>query len=89
MRFVIKIAILGLALVGAQRLYTQLRPGVDRLRGRVGTEVGGALDTVKSAASDVGQDLKIAAMQVQDDVAASVRDLGDLVEDRDTSSQVG
>ena len=77
MRFMIKLTILGLAAYGAERLYAQLRPRVDELRGRADTELSGAVDAIKTAADDVRQDVKVAAMQVQEDVVRPARDLKD------------
>lgn len=81
MRFLIKLAILGLAAFGAQRVYVELRPRVDELRGRTGSDLRDAVDTVKSAAENVRQDVTIAAMQVHDDVTAPAQELKDAAQD--------
>lgn len=81
MRVLIKLAILGLAAFGAQRLYKELRPRVDELRGRTGSDLRDVVGTVKSAAENVRQDVTIAAMQVRDDVAGTAEDLKDTAQD--------
>src|ERR1700712_3611890 len=73
MKFLIRLAVLALAAVGAKALYDQFAPKATELRGPAGDVLG----TAKSAARDVTQHAKDAAAEVADDArqrAADVRD---------------
>jgi hypothetical protein len=73
MRFLIRLAVLGLAAVGAKALYDRFAPKAAELK----EPVAGVLDTAKDAARDVSAHAKDAAAQVADDAkqrAAEVKD---------------
>ncbi len=74
MRWMFRLVILGLAAVGAQRLYELARPRVEEMRGQAGSRLHEVADTAKSAAEDVRQDLKSASQQVKDDLAPPVEE---------------
>jgi hypothetical protein len=69
MRWIIRLGILALAAVGAQRVYELLRPRVEEFRGQAGSRLHEVADTARVAADDVRSDLKVATEQVKDDLA--------------------
>ena len=73
MRWIIRLGILALAAVGAQRVYELLRPRVDEFRGQAGSRLHEVADTARVAADDVRSDLKVASDQVKDDLAPPVQ----------------
>jgi hypothetical protein len=72
MRWIIRLGILALAAVGAQRVYELLRPRVDEFRGQAGSRLHEVADTARAAADNVRSDLKVASDQVKDDLAPPV-----------------
>jgi uncharacterized protein YjbJ (UPF0337 family) len=73
MRFLIRLAVLALAAVGAKALYDRFAPKAAELR----EPVSGVIDTAKGAARDVSGHAKDAASEVVDDAkqrAAEVKD---------------
>jgi hypothetical protein len=72
MRWIIRLGILALAAVGAQRVYELVRPRIDEFRGEAGSRFQEVADTARVAADDVRQDLKAATEQVKDDLAPPV-----------------
>ena len=73
MRFLLRLGVLALAVVGAKSLYDRFAPKAVELRG----PAGDVLDTAKSAARDVTQHARDAAAGVADDArhrAEEVRD---------------
>jgi hypothetical protein len=73
MRFIIRLGVLALAVVGAKALYDQFAPKAAELRG----PAGDVLDSAKSAARDVTQNAKDAAAQVADDARQRAGDVRD------------
>ena len=69
MRWIIRLGILALAAVGAQRVYELLRPRVDEFRGQAGSRLHEVADTARVAANDGRSDLKVASDPVKDDLA--------------------
>ncbi len=74
MRRIVKLGVLALAVVGAQRVYELLRPRVEALRGEAGSRLHEVADTARVAADDVRQDLKAATEQVKDDLVPPVEE---------------
>jgi hypothetical protein len=73
MRFLFRLAVLGLAAVGAKSLYDRFAPKAAELK----QPMSGVLDTAKEAARDVSGHAKEAASQVVDDAkqrAGEVKD---------------
>ena len=80
MRFLLRLGVLALAVVGAKALYDQFAPKAAELRG----PAGDVLDSAKTAARDVTQHAKVAAAEVADDArqrAGDVRDQASTVVD--------
>jgi len=73
MRFLLRLGVLALAVVGAKALYDQFAPKAAELRG----PAGDVLDTAKSAAIDVTQHAKDAAAEVADDARQKANDIRD------------
>ena len=71
MRFLIRLAVLGLAAVGAKSLYDRFAPKAADLK----EPVAGVLDTAKEAARDVSAHAKDAAAQVADDAKQRAADV--------------
>jgi hypothetical protein len=81
MRRLVKLGILALAVLGAQRVYELLRPRVEALRGEAGSRLHEVADTARVAASDVRKDLKVATDQVKDDLIPPVEEAETAVAD--------
>ena len=73
MRFLFRLGVLALAVVGAKALYDQFAPKAAELRGPAGDVLG----TAKSAARDVTQHAKDAAAEVADDARQKASDVKD------------
>ncbi len=73
MRFLLRLGVLALAVVGAKALYDQFAPKAAELRG----PAGDVLDSAKSAARDVTQHAKDAAAEVTDDARQRAGDVRD------------
>jgi hypothetical protein len=73
MRFITKLVILGLAAIGAYRLYELAQGRAGQLRESAGPPVGDAIDTMKTTATKVKDDLAEAQADVVDDLQAAVR----------------
>jgi F0F1-type ATP synthase membrane subunit b/b' len=73
MRFIIRLGVLALAVVGAKALYEQFAPKAAELRGPAGDVLGSA----KSAARDITQHAKDAAAEVADDARQRAGDVRD------------
>ena len=73
MRFIIRLGVLALAVVGAKALYDQFAPKAAELKG----PASDVLDTAKSAARDVTQHAKDAAAEVADDARQKASDVKD------------
>ena len=73
MRFLFRLGVLALAVVGAKALFDQFGPKAAELRGPA-TDV---LDSAKSAARDVTQHAKVAAAEVADDARQRASDVRD------------
>jgi len=73
MRFLLRLGVLALAVVGAKALYEQFAPKAAELRG----PAGDVLDSAKSAARDVTQHAKDAAAEVADDARQRAGDVRD------------
>ena len=73
MRFILRLGVLALAVVGAKALYDQFAPKAAELRG----PAGNVLDSAKSAARDVTQHAKDAAAEVADDARQRAGDVRD------------
>lgn len=92
MRWIIRLGILALAAVGAQRVYELLKPRVDEFRGQAGSRLHDVTDTARVAADDVRKDLKTATAQVKDDLAPPVEEakkaVAETVEDATDTGKV-
>ena len=73
MRFLLRLGVLALAVVGAKALYDQFAPRAAELKGPAGDVLGSA----KSAALDVTQHAKDAAAEVADDARQKANDVRD------------
>jgi hypothetical protein len=73
MRFILRLGVLALAVVGAKALYDQFAPKAAELRGPAGDVLG----TAKNAARDVTQHAKDAAAEVADDARQRAGDVRD------------
>jgi hypothetical protein len=73
MRFLIRLGVLALAVVGAKALYEQFAPKAAELKGPAGDVLG----TAKSAARDVTQHAKDAAAEVADDARQKANEVKD------------
>ena len=73
MRFLLRLGVLALAVVGAKALYDQFAPKAAELKGPAGDVLG----TAKSAALDVTQHAKDAAAEVADDARQKANDVRD------------
>ena len=73
MRFIFRLGVLALAVVGAKALYERFAPKAAELRG----PAGDVLDTAKNAARDVTQHAKDAAAEVADDARQRASDVRD------------
>ena len=73
MRFLLRLAVLGLAAVGAKSLYDRFAPKAAELK----EPMAGVLDTAKEAARDVSGHAKEAAAQVVDDAKQRAGDVKD------------
>jgi hypothetical protein len=81
MRFILRLGVLALAVVGAKALYERFAPKAAELRG----PAGDVLDTAKNAARDVTQHAKDAAAEVAVDArqrAGDVRDQASTAADK-------
>jgi uncharacterized protein YjbJ (UPF0337 family) len=81
MRFLLRLAVLALAAVGAKSLYDRFAPRAAELKGPAGDVFGSA----KDAARGIGQHAKDAAAEVVDDAkqrAGDVRDQAGAVVDQ-------
>ncbi len=77
MRFLFRLAVLGLAAVGAKSLYDRFAPKAAELK----QPMSGVLDTAKEAARDVSGHAKEAASQVVDDAKQRANDVKDQATD--------
>jgi hypothetical protein len=73
MRFILRLGVLALAVVGAKSLYERFAPKAAELRGPAGDVLG----TAKNAARDVTQHAKDAAAEVADDARQRANDVRD------------
>jgi hypothetical protein len=73
MRFILRLGVLALAVVGAKSLYERFAPKAAELRGPAGDVLG----TAKNAARDVTQHAKDAAAEVADDARQRAGDVRD------------
>src|SRR5260221_5463531 len=73
MRFILRLGVLALAVVGAKALYDRFAPKAAELRG----PAGDVLDTAKHAARDVTQHAKDAAAEVAVDARQRAGDVRD------------
>jgi hypothetical protein len=72
MRWIRKLVILSLAGLGAYRIYELATAKADEVRTNVGPPVGDAIDTVKSTAANVKDDLAAGKADIADDLHAAV-----------------
>jgi hypothetical protein len=77
MRFLLRLAVLALAAVGAKTLYDRFAPKATEMRG----PAGDVLDTAKSAARDVTRQAKDAAAGVADQARRRAGDVRDEASD--------
>ena len=85
MRFILRLGVLALAVVGAKALYDQFAPKAAELRG----PAGDVLDSAKSAARDVTQHAKDAAAEVADDARQRANDVRDQASTAVDQAQAG
>jgi hypothetical protein len=85
MRFLIRVAVLALAAVGAKTLYDRFAPKAAELR----EPVSGVIDTAKDAARDVSSQAKDAASQVVDTAKQRASEVREQAESAATSSAPG
>jgi hypothetical protein len=82
MRFLIRVAVLALAAVGAKTLYDRFAPKAAELR----EPVSGVIDSAKDAARDVSSQAKDAASQVVDTAKQRASEVREQAEAATTSS---
>jgi hypothetical protein len=81
MRFLLRLAVLGLAAVGAKSLYDRFAPKATELK----EPMAGVLGSAKEAARDVSGHAKDAAAQVIDDAEQRAGDVEDQAHDAVTA----
>jgi hypothetical protein len=80
MRLIRKAVILGLAVLGAQRLYELLRPRAEQLRARTAPRIDEAASVARVAAQDIKADISSTASEVQAKVADAAQQEREQVE---------